>query len=83
MNALGWLGSIALALCGLPQAIECYRKGNSRGLSWAFLLLWFFGELFTLAYVWDKSDIPLIVNYVANIGLLLVMLKFKLWERKS
>jgi uncharacterized protein with PQ loop repeat len=82
METVGWIGSILFAICGLPQAIECWRQGHSRGLSWAFLLCWFGGEVLTIAYVLPKADMPLLFNYFMNLGFLLVMLKFKMWERK-
>lgn len=82
MELIGWIGSILFAICGLPQAIQCWKDGHSRGLNWFFLLAWFWGEVFTIAYVWPKRDIPLLANYAANMGFLLVMVKFKIWERK-
>ena len=41
----------------------------------------FFGEIFTFCYVVNNIDIPLIINYGANIGFLLVILKYKIWIR--
>lgn len=83
MEIVGWIGAILFALCGLPQAIHCYREGHSRGLSWGFLSMWLGGELFTIAYVLPKGDIPLLFNYFVNLVFLGVMVKFKIWERKS
>lgn len=74
---LGWLGSICLAICGIPQAWMSYKEKHSEGISWAFLLLWAFGELFALAYVYDKLDLPLLLNYSVNILILAVILYFK------
>ena len=59
MEIIGWLGSIMLSICGLPQAIESYKKKNSDGISWAFILLWLFGEIFALIYVVYKKEYPL------------------------
>jgi uncharacterized protein with PQ loop repeat len=74
---LGWLGSICLALCGVPQAIMSYKDRHSHGISWGFLILWAFGELFALAYVYDKLDLPLLLNYAVNILIVGVILYFK------
>ena len=82
METIGWVGSILFAICGLPQAIQCARDGHSRGLNWFFLLAWLGGEVLTIAYVWPKQDWPLLANYFANMGFLLVMLRYKIWERK-
>jgi uncharacterized protein with PQ loop repeat len=81
MEIIGWIGSILFAICGLPQAIECYKAGHSRGLSWAVLLCWFFGEIFTIIYVFPKMDLPLLFNYVLNMVFLIVMLYYKIKPR--
>lgn len=78
---LGWLGSICLAICGVPQAWMSYREKHSEGISWGFLLLWAFGELFALAYVYDKLDLPLLVNYAVNILIVGVILYYKIYPQ--
>lgn len=75
---LGWLGSICLAICGIPQAYQSYKDKHSEGISWGFVLLWAFGEIFALAYVYDKLDLPLLVNYATNILILAVILYYKI-----
>ena len=75
---LGWLGSICLAICGVPQAWMSYKDKHSYGISWAFVLLWAFGEAFALAYVYDKLDLPLVTNYLTNILILGVILYYKI-----
>lgn len=75
---LGWLGSICLAICGLPQAWMSFKEKHSHGISWAFILLWAFGEAFALAYVYDKLDLPLVLNYLTNILIVGVILYFKI-----
>lgn len=75
---LGWLGSICLAICGLPQAWQSFKDKHSHGISWGFVLLWSFGEIFALAYVYDKLDLPLLLNYATNILILAVILFYKI-----
>jgi len=75
---MGWLGSICLAICGIPQAWQSYKDKHSHGISWGFVLLWAFGEIFALAYVYDKLDLPLLLNYSTNILILAVILYFKI-----
>lgn len=77
-QTFGWLGSICLAICGLPQAWMSYKDKNSNGISWAFILLWAFGEAFALAYVYDKLDLPLVMNYLTNILIVGVILYYKI-----
>jgi uncharacterized protein with PQ loop repeat len=82
MEFLGWFGSILLAFCGLPQAIESYKTKNSDGLTWGFLFMWLSGELFTFAYVLPKLDLPLIFNYSANIIFLIIIVYYKIKPKK-
>ena len=82
MDNLGWLGSILLAFCGLPQAIESYRTKNSDGLTWGFLIMWGVGEIFTVIYIIPKWHWPLIFNYTANLIFISVILYYKIKPRK-
>jgi uncharacterized protein with PQ loop repeat len=78
VGVLGWLGSILLAICGVPQAWLSYKEKHSDGISWSFLLLWGFGEIFCLGYVYNKLDLPLFVNYAINILIVGVMIYYKI-----
>lgn len=81
METLGWIGSILFAICAFPQAIQCAKDGHARGLNWFFLICWFFGEIFTIVYIWPKQDWPLISNYLLNMVFVTIMLRYKIWER--
>lgn len=74
MQYIGWIGSIFLAICGLPQAYVSWKQGNSKGISGGFLILWGLGELLTLLYILHKMDAPLILNYVINMVSLSVII---------
>ena len=80
---LGWLGSICLAICGIPQAWQSMKDKHSHGISWGFVLLWAFGEIFALAYVYDKLDLPLLLNYSTNILILAVILYYKISPKNT
>lgn len=82
MDNIGWIGSILLAFCGLPQAIESFKTKSSAGLTWGFIFMWFVGELCTFAYIIPKMDLPLLVNYSANIIFLIIIIYFKIWGKK-
>lgn len=82
MDNIGWIGSLLLAFCGLPQAYESYKTKKSEGLTWGFIGMWFTGELCTFAYIIPKMDFPLLVNYSANICFLCVIIYFKIWSKK-
>ena len=82
METIGWIGSILLAFCGLPQAIESYKTKNSDGLTWGFLLMWGVGELFTIFYIIPKWHWPLIFNYTANIIFIGIILYYKIKPKR-
>lgn len=77
MELLGWIGSILLAICALPEVLitiktkQCY-------LTWGLLLCWFFGEIFLLIPILFEIKEPfLIFNYSTNIVLLLYLIYYK------
>jgi MtN3 and saliva related transmembrane protein len=82
METIGWIGSILLAFCGLPQAIESWRTKNSDGLTWSFLLMWGVGEIFTIIYILPKWHWPLIFNYTANLIFISIILYYKIKPRR-
>lgn len=83
MNFLGWLGSLCLAMCGLPAAIQCYKEKHANGLNYAFLILWTVGEICVLIPVVSMGKIWLVVNYSTNLLFLLIIWYFKLKSKKS
>lgn len=82
METIGWIGSILLAFCGLPQAWESYKTKSSAGLTWGFLIMWGVGEMFTIVYIIPKWHWPLIFNYTANIIFVSIIVYYKIKPRK-
>lgn len=82
METIGWLGSILLAFCGLPQAIESYKTKSSEGLTWAFISMWFIGEILTIIYILPQMVLPLLFNYTANVIFLSVIIYYKINPKK-
>lgn len=82
METIGWIGSILLAFCGLPQAVESYKTKNSDGLTWGFLIMWGLGELFTIVYIIPKWHWPLIFNYTANIIFISIIVYYKIKPKR-
>jgi uncharacterized protein with PQ loop repeat len=82
METIGWIGSILLAFCGLPQAIESFKTKNSDGLTWSFLIMWGVGEIFTVIYIIPKWHWPLIFNYTANIIFISIILYYKIKPKR-
>ncbi len=79
LELLGWTGGILLAFCGLPEAIKAIVT-HTCTLSWPFLLMWLFGEVFVLIPVWIKIRKGwLLINYCANIIFVGIMVYYKLF----
>lgn len=84
-EVIGWMGSILFAICALPQVIHTYKTKKTDDLNELFIWLWFWGEVFTLCYIFigdianKNYHIPLYFNYIFNLLLLfyLVFAKYR------
>ena len=76
MEIISWIGSILLAICGLPLAYDAYKTKTSN-ISTIFLVLWGLGELFTLIYVIAKEENALTFNYFSNIVFIGIIVYYK------
>lgn len=83
LEVIGWIGAICFAICGLPQAIKCFRDKHADGLDWFFLILWFTGEICMLIYILPELLIPLIVNYFANLMFVMVIIYYKIFPQRQ
>lgn len=83
MELIGWIGAMAFTFCAVPQAYKSIKDGHSNGLSIYYLLLWLTGEIFTIIYVIPQGKLPLTVNYIGNLIVLLVILKYKFYPREE
>ena len=83
VELLGWIGSFFFMICGIPQAWQSYKHGNSNGVNSAFLVFWLLGELFTLSYtiLHLNSDLPIISNLIVNIIFIVIIMKYKYFPR--
>ena len=83
MEITGIISTILLAICGLPLAIKSFRSGNSDSVDSYFLILWTLGEIFGFIYLFNLGERILLWNYILNLGLLSVVIYFKLKPRKK
>jgi len=77
MKYIGWASSTLLLICGLPELYYGIKTGHV-GMSTAFLVMWFLGEILGLTYVLLMRNKPLIFNYLGNtiiVGLILAIKK--------
>jgi uncharacterized protein with PQ loop repeat len=81
LEIIGFIGSLSLAVCGIPQAWMSFKQGHSEGISLGFLLLWTVGEIFTILYVLPMANAPLLLNYSCNLIFLSVIWRYRLCPR--
>jgi len=76
IDAIGWMGALLFATCGLPQLIKSLRNtASTKGLSILFLCAWLVGEILTLTYAIFKAPrLPLLLNYSFNILIVSTMI---------
>lgn len=72
---VGWIGSLLLAICAVPQALNAYHNEYCKLDKW-FLRFWFWGEVFTLAYVLHRMDWPLVFNMVVNLICVVTIMRY-------
>ena len=80
---IGWSAAILFSICGIPQAVKCYREGRADGMSHLFVWAWFLGEVLMITYVLLKHgfDGPLLTNYVFNIFAILFIMRYLYFPR--
>ncbi len=80
---IGWFGAFLFAVCALPQAVKTFKTKKADDISWLFLWLWFFGEIFTFLYLiiddikLKTTHFPLYINYIFNIVIVVYLIYAK------
>ena len=82
IHVIGYIGSLAYALCGLPQAILSIKNGHSKGISRGYAMLSLIGSILSLVYAFPRGDYVLLLNFGVNIIVWSVILKYSYFERK-
>jgi uncharacterized protein with PQ loop repeat len=82
-DVIGWIGSVAFALCGIPQAWECFKNRSARGISPLFISLWLTGEVCYVVSVLMKFGWVhwMMFNYLANLFSIAVIIFFLMKDR--
>jgi uncharacterized protein with PQ loop repeat len=82
-EAIGWIGGTIMSLCAVPQVYRTWKTKKAEDLSWGFLLMWFWGEIFLCFYIVFKDfetnvfHIPLYLNYLFNTLLVVYLIYAK------
>ncbi len=62
----------------MPAVWKAIREGHADGMSGLFLALWFIGEVAMFGHVvLTNASWPLVLNYLANVGLVGVLVFYK------
>jgi uncharacterized protein with PQ loop repeat len=83
-DIIGWIGSIAFAICGLPQAWDCFKHKTAKGISPVFIGLWLVGEVCYIASILMKFGWVnwLMFNYIVNLVSIAVISYYVVRDRK-
>lgn len=84
IDILGIIATILLITSSIPQVWMCYKQGHANGVSAGMLWLWFTGMLLMGIYVslTRGGDWVLFSNYIINIGMIMIILKYKYFPTK-
>ena len=83
IQLIGYIGSLAYAVCGLPQAIMSIKNGHSQGISRGYAFLSLAGSILSLVYAFPRHDYVLLLNFGTNIIVWGIVLKYSYFERKN
>lgn len=84
-DLIGWIGSVAFAICGLPQAWECFKNKSAKGINPFFVGLWLTGEVCYVMSVLLKFGWVgwMMFNYLANIFSITVIMYYLIKDGKK
>lgn len=77
MILLAWIGSLAFITSAIPQAIKVYQEKHAKGLSWAFIFLWWLGVSTMAAYSISLLNVPMTINYGIQTVLVSIIVYYK------
>ena len=81
IQIFGYIGSIAYALCSLPQAIMCIKNGHAKGFSHAYAILSLIGSILSLIYACSRLDYALMINFICGTTFWTIKTKYCYFER--
>lgn len=85
----GWLATACFIMSPIFLAWKIKRQGHCRFLPWEFINPWWLGELCAIVHtaisfeLSDPATWPLYFNYLTNVVCLVIIVKYKVWERNA
>lgn len=83
IDLIGWLGAALCTFSSIPQVIESFRNGNTKGLANGTIVMSSLGVFCMFIYVIPMLDLQLFLTYSFKIFVILVYLKYWLLPRRS
>lgn len=71
------IGSVLLALCGLPEALRCIKLKRC-DIGYGMLLMWLLGEICLVKFSFNTEQHILLINYLTNILFIGIMIYYKI-----
>ena len=80
-SLFGWIASLCFFVCGVPQAVKCFKEKSAKGMSSGTLFFYLTGELslMTSNLSMTEYNIPLLTSTAFNILCLLVVVRYKVF----
>lgn len=81
---LGIIGTVSLAIGGIPQIIKVIRSGHAVGISAGMIWCWVIGfsTLFLYVIKCHPNDYILLLNYGFNFFVALILARYKYCPKK-
>jgi len=84
IHLLGYLAMFCLMTASIPQVLKSIREGHSKGIAGGYVILLLFGFSLMATYLLlTKPIIPVLINYIANLIMMLVIGYYKLFPRNK
>jgi len=79
---VGWFSTVCFSVSAIPQTVRAVREGHADGVAHGTLWAWLLGEAGMLYYSQALyADLILLVNYAANLSVLLVLAWYRYFPR--
>lgn len=82
VDICGWIGALSYSIYSIPQAIDAYKCGYTKGLSNGMVLLLFFGALCSLIYILPDFKSPLFYNFSISLMAASTIVRYHFFPRK-
>lgn len=83
MEVIGWLGSILLSLCGLPEAYRTWRDKRCYA-GWGLLIMWYLGEVCFIIFEFSgEIRLQRLGNYILNFLIVGYLMYYKVKNMKE